>query len=659
MGEEDRKIYSLAPEALTEMDDDGKVYKEYLSDALQDNTIHNIALTGNFGVGKSRFLRAYSNSEKKNFLFVSACDFLAEGQGTKQENVEYSLLYQLLLGCEDAGLPLRVLPKSVSKRKQCMAVLLGGMVGLTALTLLLSSQIGAYTRALGLYDMAFSAWLHLGLYLLLVMAGSIACGWLFRHLLMEWKVKKISLKSDYAELDVEKNAELSILDRYRSELIFALTEMAERIDYTVIFEDMDRLEQEQSIPIFTKLRELNQMVNIRLNRNGRHMKFIYVVHDALFVQHGGENGTVQEDNLQLKFFDYILPVVPALSRRNGEVELNACFENIEFCSNGGAHDFIVAMAPFLADYRLIHNIANEYQVFREIGVARSEDATCETVQKQLMALVVYKNLMPEDYKRIREGTSKVFPFRDSADALEPQDEDRLPERAVRVLQENGWLIPDCLRYLGFQEGKVQKVLSQILQGENYSAKKILLQQDFEKSCRCLQKLSECGELENALRGIEYSFLLGVLAEESGAHFTLLDQYAASSVCAEQHEQFVEVKQRLEEECPAEHGACIVRYLCAIGCTDFDWFFPNQSDPIEKHFRCWSIICKLSRDTLCCFYERCRTGDSNQFANWLNSSSMTKSSYWPKGAQVPPNDCSTAAEVLRTKGEIALGILNCL
>lgn len=64
------------------------------------------------------------------------------------------------------------------------------------------------------------------------------------------------------------------------------------------------------LQIFTRLREINYLVNLRLAQSNKHIRFVYAISDERLckVEH-------------YKFFDYILPIIPYLNQKSVEVVL--------------------------------------------------------------------------------------------------------------------------------------------------------------------------------------------------------------------------------------------------------------------------------------------------------------------------------------------------
>lgn len=91
-------------------------YKEVWEEIKTNQNIRNVAITGDFGVGKSSIIRSIAD---KKFRFISVYGFLGE---KKNINWEYDLLTQLLLCSrtkDDSGL---VPPKPRPVRMFCIII---------------------------------------------------------------------------------------------------------------------------------------------------------------------------------------------------------------------------------------------------------------------------------------------------------------------------------------------------------------------------------------------------------------------------------------------------------------------------------------------------------------------------------------------------------
>lgn len=149
-------------------------------------------------------------------------------------------------------------------------------------------------------------YIELGLYLIVLAGAAFIFAVGFRWLCPKLKATKFSIKGMNAELNLEEFCE-DYLDQYTQELVYCLEQVCDDIDRTVVFEDMDRLDEDICISIFTRLREINHVLNSHLG-DKKYVRFIFVVSDNI------ANQLIVE-----KFFDYILPVIPTLNENSSEV----------------------------------------------------------------------------------------------------------------------------------------------------------------------------------------------------------------------------------------------------------------------------------------------------------------------------------------------------
>ena len=236
------------------------------------------------------------------------------------------------------------------------------------------------------------------------------------------------------------------------ELVYCLEMIAGKIDHVVVFEDLDRLPPEDCLYILTRLREINNLVNLRLQKNGEPLRFIYAVNDEYL-------GSVQHE----KFFDYILPVIPEMNRRSAAV----LFANKINGDNGIDLDYNVSkefpqfetVASCLSDYRLQNTILNEYQVLKELyNATKAEGAVLDTPQKnEILAFSIYKNCWPRDYHALRENKSRIF----TPDGFKYPDEIKSGKygKLLEVLTapENHLLTLHSLYYANFSEETLAKM----------------------------------------------------------------------------------------------------------------------------------------------------------------------------------------------------------
>ena len=89
------KFYSLAP---TEEAENADSYIPAIDWAIKEPDVKNIAITGNFGSGKSSILNTYKKrkKEKKRFLNISLASFNQKNYEKDESIIENSILQQIL-----------------------------------------------------------------------------------------------------------------------------------------------------------------------------------------------------------------------------------------------------------------------------------------------------------------------------------------------------------------------------------------------------------------------------------------------------------------------------------------------------------------------------------------------------------------------------------
>lgn len=103
-----------------------------------------------------------------------------------------------------------------------------------------------------------------------------------------------------AEIAAEKQNTASLLNLYIDEIVYFFLKTKYRV---VVFEDLDRLNNGH---IFIKLREINQVINNSRLLEKKPIKFIFAVREDL----------LKDAESQTKFFDFIVPIIPAVDSEN-------------------------------------------------------------------------------------------------------------------------------------------------------------------------------------------------------------------------------------------------------------------------------------------------------------------------------------------------------
>lgn len=307
---------------------------------------------------------------------------------------------------------------------------LGGLLILMILLLIFYQPLGSLIKSVagkGCLLLKWKTQIHIFLYLIVFAAVVVIGRHLIYYMLTQMRLKNIAVKSDNTEIDIERSACEDYLDLYATELIYCLEQIADKVDRTVVFEDMDRLNQKDCIEIFSRLREINYMLNQRL-QGEKYVRFIYVIKDEVLneLQHA-------------KFFDYILPIVPGMNKRSsedifrenlkkvnkklrelygeayeeayGEILINT----ILFYTERSAEKSLVYMAaPYIKDYRMQYAILNDYGLFFGLyyknNIKRLKVSKFKDMAEQILALAIYKNIWPQYYGKVTSGESiELFP----------------------------------------------------------------------------------------------------------------------------------------------------------------------------------------------------------------------------------------------------------
>ncbi|CAN0479303.1 unnamed protein product, partial [Phaeothamnion confervicola] len=158
----------------------------------------------------------------------------------------------------------------------------------------------------------------------------------------------------------------------------------------VVIEDVDRFE---STDIFTKLREINILLN-NSNLIGREITFIYAIKDEMF----------SDKNERVKFFEFIIPVIPFINPSNAGDQLARLIEGSnlkEVLSKDFTEDVITFIDDI--DMRLLINIFHEYKLYRE-------NLNKQLPQDELFAMIVYKNMFPKDFGLLPKRQGNLYAF---------------------------------------------------------------------------------------------------------------------------------------------------------------------------------------------------------------------------------------------------------
>lgn len=444
---EEYKINPLSPDDSLHKNKNYKIYSGYLKSAIDDKRIKNIAVTGNYGIGKSSILKTFSKENKKKFLFLSLGEFV-DSEDTKGKNniivtgmpnltligsngdtsshkqdiierqkFESSLLRQIITVCRHKDIPqseFKLVSEPKNRRHKFCLSLMVCIDILMLLILIFKNQVYEIIHIEFIYkiwhnnfilDLVYTmlgtdATLHtayLILYLIFGILTLILFGKAIYEILIHTKVKEVSASVNNSNAEVSATAEINeyYLEQYIVELVYVLEHLSKKYS-AIVFEDMDRINDHISIEILTYLREISRAVNKRLNEKIRKRKlnFIFVMDDLLLSKF-----------YHTKYFDYILPVVPELGTENVDVTIRGLFEYLGL-SNDYLSDFIelAKELPQLKDFRTLNQIKNEYVVFKNIIGKRNALEKNKSFEKESIAIRKNKNII----KKLNGGYKKIL-----------------------------------------------------------------------------------------------------------------------------------------------------------------------------------------------------------------------------------------------------------
>lgn len=406
-------------------------YENAILFALNEKDVRNIAVTGVYGSGKSSLIKSFEDKYKGdlrfNFLNVSLASFALElnekflhnklkvdekqkAERNENQDIEKSLLQQIIFKVKSDALEDSQFTRIRIKRylRFCLTKLDFLTTHFWTAFFVISMILATKFVFKPDYFLFKDSWLfdkqYSYFYELIVLIGFVG----IVQLIFNW-VPKLGLSkfsAGGAEISFNEKKGDSILNKHLDELIyfFAITRFN-----IVVFEDLDRLPSRE---ILIKLREINQLINNseEINEFGKNkvVKFVFALSDDLFT----------DEIDRIKFFDFILPVIPVVNYSNSREKLEGiikeAFPEIKFKPN-----FLDEVTQFLGDMRLLFNVANEFIVYKR----RLDSDSSESKDKlklddtKLLAVIVYKNRYPDDFAKLNQRQGKLWDVLSTKDKL--------------------------------------------------------------------------------------------------------------------------------------------------------------------------------------------------------------------------------------------------
>ena len=367
----------------------------------------NIAVAGNYGVGKSSIINTAERNLNKRFLHrhrfikISLASLLTQENKSKKRDsdphikrlnglgpsvedgvtdkqIEYSILQQILYHDRPQKTPKSRM-RRIHKTRWWKPYVISLIVILVFVSLLLLLQPCWFQRSdyFNLENTAenVNSFIKWGPLVVLGIIFIGICRYVSRH--YSFSLARVG----YKDIEMKVKEDMSIFNAYMDEIVYFF----ESTKYdVVVFEDLDRFENREAI--FYKLRELNTILNNSRSIR-RRINFVYAVLDDLF-----------DSTERVKFFDYIITVIPVINSLNSYEQLMEYIKPSELFEKLGRNE-LRNLCDYFQDMRLLLNIVNEFNQF----VPLMDPAVMS--EKILFGLIVYKNYVPTDFSLMynREG----------------------------------------------------------------------------------------------------------------------------------------------------------------------------------------------------------------------------------------------------------------
>lgn len=350
--------------------------------------IKNIALTGSYGSGKSSILRTFQKHYKSKdleFLEISLATFKEEKPTVDEDGnivepdkdqllrlIETSILEQIFYHEEDDKVPDSRFKKIKSYSKK---QLFANTACLLLFIIAILNYLFPYLIQSIFKDYPFSGnicnWLHYG-GLIIIVLGIFLVVYKSIRLINSITLNKLNIQN--AEIGFgDNNSNKSILNHHIDEILYFFSVRPYNV---VIIEDLDRFRKTE---IFTKLREVNLLLNSSERTKRKDIVFIYAVRDEMFT-----------DKERAKFFDFIIPIIPIINSSNSGEILRSKKEKYNYEISDR---FIEDISFYIDDMRLLNNICNEFYLYKQ-------KLNKNLNQDKLFAIITYKNIYPNDFVKL-------------------------------------------------------------------------------------------------------------------------------------------------------------------------------------------------------------------------------------------------------------------
>lgn len=384
--------------------DDHCLYVDELNDAIKDERVLNIALTGNYGSGKSSILSDFEKKKEKRVIRVSlstlgggieakSTDDSERAKNNKElaNSIQKEIVKQLLFREKPSKVPNSKYSR-IAATNLTRTFLFSVLVAMFALLFIYYPWNVSDLSIFGVND-PWQIGVAASVFLIIFALSSLIILATNGKLV----ISKLTGKLGGGSITLAPSKNNNYFDEHLDEIVYFFEVSSYDI---VILEDIERFNNSY---IFETLRQLNALLNDsgQIRAKSKSIRFIYAIKDSLFNEES--LNIYQQSTNRAKFFDLIIPVVPFITHQTGSDLMSKMFNEED--KIGISEDLISIVAKHITDMRLIKNIRNEYLVFSKklLGDDKLEGLT----KDKLFAMIIYKNTYLEDFESIKRGSSNL------------------------------------------------------------------------------------------------------------------------------------------------------------------------------------------------------------------------------------------------------------
>lgn len=393
------KFHSLAP---TDNAENSDIYLSALDWAIKEPNIKNIALTGNYGSGKSSILNTYQkkSKNKERFLNISLATFDQKDYQKDDNLIEKSILQQLFYKEKISKTPFSRFKKINNLNSKLWLKILAMILLIFSIIWIINPNIFSNVKnfiadKFSYNFIFFNNWVDGILNFIIKSTFTIISVIMIIYILnILYRILvsiscKLTIRKYDMELEItskDEQVKESIFNKYIDEIIYFFE--VTKYD-AVIFEDLDRLKNYSGL--FVKLREMNTLLNNSKIIKKDKIIFIYAVKDDVF----------PDDKERTKFFEFIIPVIPVINSNNSKDKLVEIIKDMPYKEELSNLGFLDNITLYIDDMRLLNSIINEFNIY-------SQQINVKYDEKKLFAIILYKNLFPEDFSKLQNNDGILY-----------------------------------------------------------------------------------------------------------------------------------------------------------------------------------------------------------------------------------------------------------